>query len=306
MAENFPHPIPNGWFALMADDELEVGQVARVEALGREFVVYRTASGDASIVAAFCPHLGAHLGFGGRVEGEAIVCPFHGWRFGRDGACVEIPYARKVPPKARLKRFESVSVNGWIFVWHHAEGAPPSYRIPVVPGLDDPGWAPPVRFEWTIGAQFQELFENVCDPAHFRFVHGTETIPESEVRFEGAAVHSLDPARMTTSKGAVQGMIDAHTIGPGFGYVRYDIVTDMLQITSSLPLDEKRTIVRHEYHVRDGDRVGPALIREIRSQMDQDIPIWNHKTYHAQPILCDGDGPIAQGRKWMRQFYCGG
>ena len=36
---------------------------------------------------------------------------------------------------------------------------------------------------------------------------------------------------------------------------------------------------------------------------EQDIPIWNHKTYVEDPILCDGDGPIAKYRKWFSQFY---
>ena len=35
----------------------------------------------------------------------------------------------------------------------------------------------------------------------------------------------------------------------------------------------------------------------------QDIPIWNNKCYVPDPILCDGDGPIAKYRKWFSQFY---
>ena len=37
--------------------------------------------------------------------------------------------------------------------------------------------------------------------------------------------------------------------------------------------------------------------------MEQDIPIWNNKIYQPAPRLCDGDGPIAEFRKWFRQFY---
>ena len=46
---------------------------------------------------AYCPHLGAHLGFGGKVEGDCIKCPFHEWKFqGEDGKVAEVPYAQKV------------------------------------------------------------------------------------------------------------------------------------------------------------------------------------------------------------------
>jgi hypothetical protein len=42
---------------------------------------------------------------------------------------------------------------------------------------------------------------------------------------------------------------------------------------------------------------------EISNQVVNDIPIWNHKIYKESPILCDGDGPIHQYRKWFSQFY---
>jgi hypothetical protein len=40
-------------------------------------------------------------------------------------------------------------------------------------------------------------------------------------------------------------------------------------------------------------------------QVGQDIPIWEHKIYLENPVLCDGDGPIAKYRKWFQQFYAG-
>ena len=49
--------------------------------------------------------------------------------------------------------------------------------------------------------------------------------------------------------------------------------------------------------------VGKALIADIEKQMREDTPIWENKVYHERPLLCDGDGPIAQYRRWARQFY---
>ena len=49
--------------------------------------------GVVGVLDAFCPHLGAHLGMGGTVEGNALRCPFHGWEFATSGACTAIPYA---------------------------------------------------------------------------------------------------------------------------------------------------------------------------------------------------------------------
>jgi hypothetical protein len=49
--------------------------------------------------------------------------------------------------------------------------------------------------------------------------------------------------------------------------------------------------------------VGRAFIGEVSRQLEQDIPIWEHKVYWDHPVLCDGDGPIGLFRKWSRQFY---
>lgn len=63
---------------------------------GEELVAFRTEDGVANVTDAYCPHLGAHLGIMGRVVGDCIECPFHGWRFkGKDGSCSHVPYAAK-------------------------------------------------------------------------------------------------------------------------------------------------------------------------------------------------------------------
>jgi hypothetical protein len=41
----------------------------------------------------------------------------------------------------------------------------------------------------------------------------------------------------------------------------------------------------------------------VTEQVQQDLPIWENKVYREDPILCDGDGPIAKHRKWFQQFY---
>ena len=46
------------------------------------------------MVETYCPHLGADLSAGGKVVGDCIECPFHGWKFdGKSGQLVDIPYS---------------------------------------------------------------------------------------------------------------------------------------------------------------------------------------------------------------------
>jgi phenylpropionate dioxygenase-like ring-hydroxylating dioxygenase large terminal subunit len=309
LAFDFPHPIPNGWFHLAYADELAPGAVATVRAFGQELLLARGTSGALTVCDPFCPHLGAHLGHGGRVEGDEIVCPFHGWRFGAGGACTGVPYAKRIPPKAALAAWPHVERNGAVYVWRHAEGKPPFYEIPELPVVHEPGWQGPKRLSWTIRAQFQEVLENVFDPAHFRYVHGTATVPAAQHRFDGVHFHAVNEAKMRTPRGEIDGRIEGTTIGPGFGFVRYRMGGEMLHTTCSTPLDAHHVVSNFAIWVKgDGPAalergIGAAMIAELERQMAQDIPIWENKRHLARPLLCDGDGPILRAREWMQQFY---
>ena len=78
---------------------------------------------------------GAHLGHGGTVKGNDIVCPFHDWRWTGEGVCKEIPYARKIPAAARMSAYEVRDLNGFIFVWVHAENLRPTWEIQPIPEI---------------------------------------------------------------------------------------------------------------------------------------------------------------------------
>ena len=63
---------------------------------GLNLAIFRDEKGEAHVLDAYCPHLGAHIGVGGRVVGDCLQCPFHGWEFrGSDGKVTKIPYADK-------------------------------------------------------------------------------------------------------------------------------------------------------------------------------------------------------------------
>ncbi|GFS98735.1 3-ketosteroid-9-alpha-hydroxylase oxygenase subunit [Nephila pilipes] len=91
-----PPVYPNGWIPLIESKEVGQGQAVSVTALGQRFCVFRGEGGQAYVLDAYCPHLGADMSAGGKVAGECIECPFHGWQFsGRDGTCQNIPYSCK-------------------------------------------------------------------------------------------------------------------------------------------------------------------------------------------------------------------
>lgn len=120
--------------------------------------------GVVHVLDAFCPHLGANLGHEGKVDGNSIECPFHGWQFDPNGVCNKIPYASKIPNTAKTGVWsvqgrhgtldtqpgcraaahsvcespvplllccrECCEVNGSVFLWYDVDRRKPSWSIP--------------------------------------------------------------------------------------------------------------------------------------------------------------------------------
>jgi phthalate 4,5-dioxygenase len=79
------------WIPVVLTSELEPGgRVKRVQLLGERLIAYRTPGGTPGLIGEFCPHRGASLYFG-RVEATGMRCVYHGWQYGLDGQCLEMP-----------------------------------------------------------------------------------------------------------------------------------------------------------------------------------------------------------------------
>ena len=309
MAERYPFSAyPNGWFRVEHSERLAEGEVKPLFFSGRDLVVFRAEDGAAHVLDAHCAHLGAHLGHGGRVEGKALVCPFHAWRWDGAGRCVDIPYAKKIPAKARMRAWPVCEKNGFVFVWHHRDGKPPSFELPDLPQYGSDEWTPYEKRFWKVRARWLDMNENAVDQVHFKYVHGAHTIPETDVEIDGHILRCVSRMKLGTPQGEVDGGIDTTDYGPGLQTVDLSGISPALMVNTVTPIDEDHSDVCFSYTIKivDGETaargVGAALIRDLEKQMNQDIPIWENKKYFAKPMLCDGDGRIGVYRKWFRQF----
>ena len=303
----FP-PYANGWFRALHSNELACGEVKALHRLGREWVAFRGDDGVARIFPAHCPHLGAHLGVGGTVEGNAIRCPFHGWLWGGDGRCREVPYAKRIPAKAQIQPCGVVERNGVIFVHHDAEGRAPRYEVPSFPECDSPEWTPLVTRNWTVASRWLDMNENAVDRAHFHFVHGTPHIPEAVLEVEGHVFRVRNAVKMNTPRGVIEGELTTTDYGPALQTVHISGAVDTFMLNTATPIDAETTDVCFSYSVRitpgrDHQRVGAARIRDLEHQFEQDRVIWENKAYWERPLLCDGDDNFAAYRRWMKQFF---
>jgi phenylpropionate dioxygenase-like ring-hydroxylating dioxygenase large terminal subunit len=311
----YPFPVPFGWFQVAWADELGPGDVMPRYYFGRHLVLWRDAEGGYHLQDAFCPHLGAHLGHGGEVKGRDIVCPFHGWEFDANGRNTCIPYSERTNAKAHVRTFPTIERNGLVMVWYHPdEAVEPMWEVPELPEFNgDPEFSEPVQRRYTIHAAWQELAENGADPAHFRYVHNTEVVPEvDEYVIDGPHALMRSSQKFPTPRGVVEGRIDVDNWGPGFAYTWFRGIVDTLLMGCNTPIDEDSCELHFTFTVRkigdDGttSTVGQAFVDEVHKQVIEDGPIWENKAHLVRPALADTDGPFMKFRKWAAQFYAEG
>ncbi len=313
LVETFRFPgIPLGWYTVATSEEVRAGQVVPVKYFGEELILYRTESGEARVTDAYCPHLGAHLG-AGKVEGENLRCAFHGFQFGGDGRCVRTGYGKAVPRKAILGTWPVREHNGYIFAWYHPEGKQPSWEVPVLPGPAE-GWSSFRTRTLNLKSHPQETSENSVDIGHFVEVHGFGGAwVEGDLHVEGhllTGAYGID-YRIRGKLGLVMKFnIEVH--GLGYSLVRVEMPrfnASVHALVMSSPVDEENIVLRTSVSMK---RWGPLpvthLVRELASmgldrEVRQDAPIWEAKRYLDKPILAEGDGPIAEYRRYCKQFY---
>jgi phenylpropionate dioxygenase-like ring-hydroxylating dioxygenase large terminal subunit len=307
----YPFPIPFGWFCIGYPEEFAVGEPKALYYFGRHLVGWRDTAGEVHVHDAFCPHLGAHLGHGGTVEGCELVCPFHGWRYDAEGNNTEIPYSDRVNRKAKLRTYPTVERNSVVLAWYHPEDAEPMWEMPEVPECNDhPDWSMVIRTSYVVDAALQEMAENSVDSAHFRFVHNTATVPEIEeytIGFPEAVMRSSQ--KFPTPRGVMEGHIDTRAHGPGVSLVSFTGIVDTLNYACTTPIEADKCIIRFDFRFKTmGDEdttrnVGRAFVAEVDKQLREDKPIWEHKAHLMRPALADNDGPFMKFRKWAAQFY---
>jgi nitrite reductase/ring-hydroxylating ferredoxin subunit len=323
-SRTLPGPGPSGWYVVAVSSEVAPGAHVTRPFHGGEVVVFRTESGRVVVSRPFCPHLGAHLGRTGRVEGETVRCAFHGFRFGPDGQCVAAYPGGRAPPTCRLSTFPARDKNGLVVAFYDPSGAAPTWEVP---DLDGAGYRPTLFRSWNIAGHPQETSENSVDVGHFAFVHGYESVAALEpVVTEGPLLRGKYTMRRRRAGLSRAITIDISLQVWGLGYSVVDVHVRDFDLRArhfvlSTPAQEGRIDLRIGLALRRVARraihplaalaprrileplIERAVLAGYAADVEQDFKIWEHKTYLPRPSLAEGDGPVGLYRKWASQFY---
>ncbi|GBG83872.1 hypothetical protein CBR_g37742 [Chara braunii] len=172
-----------------------------------------------------CPHRLAPLSEGRIDEEGRLQCSYHGWSFGGDGGCKNIPQDRperqgSTSPRACATAVPTGVVNGVLFLWpdESAEGVELASKtpLPVDPAVHMPGLLRRERYVREVPYGYEILVENLFDPSHLSFAHHAQGT--MMYRQKGAP---LDLEASSKGREGFVGQGWDTTLRPGMFYVEF-------------------------------------------------------------------------------------
>ncbi|MDP2005329.1 MAG: Rieske 2Fe-2S domain-containing protein [Rubrivivax sp.] len=314
---------PTGWFHIAWSGEIPAGKAVPLKYFGKDLVAFRSEAGELAVLDAHCHHLGAHLGYGGKVQGDAVVCPYHGWQWNTQGQNTLIPYQDNVIRKP-LRKWSIVERWGMVFMWHDPAGGPPREgwelpdiftdfpEIPAVSAADFyPCWPDAVVDKPGEAVHPQMVQENLCDSTHFRHTHGAPLDPELLwFRVEGTRIRAAMGFKSPKTREIA---LRTYALNPsvGLSFFVFEGRFPYRLVLSATPVDEDTSHFRVSYFF-PRDPASPDVMpehmatyaRNTEELYEEDARMWRHMKFKHRPIYAKQDiaGYTAM-RKWSEQFY---
>jgi phenylpropionate dioxygenase-like ring-hydroxylating dioxygenase large terminal subunit len=164
--------IRNQWYAVLDAKEIKPGKLTGVRRMGEQLVFWRTAEGEIVCMRDLCPHRGVALSTG-KLIGNHLQCPFHGFEFEASGQCVLIPANGRngpIPKAMRVATYLAREKHGFIWIWWGEQRGelPP---ILFFDSIDESFSYSTIRDHWK--THYSRAIENQLDVLHLPFIHRT-------------------------------------------------------------------------------------------------------------------------------------
>jgi len=323
-AGTLPDRYARGWHCLGPVKGYLDGEPHAVEAFGTKLVVFADSHGNLNVLDAYCRHMGGDL-TQGTIKGDEVACPFHDWRWGGDGKCKLVPYAKRTPRLARTRAWHTDVRSGLLFVWHDVEGNPPTPELRI-PDIGE--WASDEWTDWRwntelIPSNCRDIIDNVTDMAHFFYIHfGFPTYFKNVFEGHIASQYLRTVGRPDVDLGGSaytgEQVLDSEAsyFGPSFminwlhnnygGYKAESILINChYPVTQDSFMLQWGVIVQKPQDMDDEmtDKLAEAFTAGVSKGFLQDVEIWRNKARIENPLLVEEDGAVYQLRRWYQQFY---
>jgi phenylpropionate dioxygenase-like ring-hydroxylating dioxygenase large terminal subunit len=159
--------VRNQWYVAAYGHEIGRELFGRT-ILDEPIVFYRSESGEVVALADRCVHRRFPLSES-RLDGDTIVCGYHGFTYDSAGTCVFVPGQKRIPRTARVRAYDVVEQDTFVWVWI-GDGDPVG-TPPRAPWLADPAYTTVCGME-PLAARYELLVDNLLDLSHETYLHG--------------------------------------------------------------------------------------------------------------------------------------
>lgn len=177
----------NAWYAAAYDVELKRALLPRT-ICNKQIVLYRKENGQAVALADACWHRLVPLSLG-RLEGDNVVCGYHGLEFDDTGRCVYMPSQDTINPSACVKSYPIAEKHRFIWIWPGDPARADPALIPDLHWNNDPDWTSDGKLI-EVACDYRLVVDNLMDLTHETFVHGSSIGNRAVAEAPFEATHS--------------------------------------------------------------------------------------------------------------------
>ncbi len=182
----------NQWYVAAYGTEVSRRLLGRT-ICGEAIVFYRSAKGEPVALADRCVHRQYRLS-ASALDGDNLVCGYHGFTYDTNGTCVKVPGQHRIPRTARVKTYPVVEQDAFIWVWIGDDAIANPQTVPRAPWLASDEWTTVCGLE-PLAARYGLLIDNLLDLSHETYLHGgyigTPEVAETPITTEVDEDHSI-------------------------------------------------------------------------------------------------------------------
>jgi nitrite reductase/ring-hydroxylating ferredoxin subunit len=292
VAEDRTGWLPNRWYGILFSGDLG-SKPKKVKRFGLELVLFRDSKGNANCLVDVCPHRGVALS-AGKIVGDNLVCPYHGFQFDGRGACNKIPCnppKKQIPSVMRAGHFTVREMHGVVWLWWG--DVIDAAELPALPWFHDievkPQFSSQVSFDWS--SSFKKTVEAMFDHHHAPILHGSgrgslgrqTEAHEFQVHVEGEVLRLTGRLQEPTSDGAFNPKgydLEAKVMLPGLSYIAIGRYIRILAV--DCPIDEAST---HRLIIYLNRFLEVPILGKIAMFLFRVVDVWKLQRSEDEPVV---------------------
>jgi phenylpropionate dioxygenase-like ring-hydroxylating dioxygenase large terminal subunit len=287
---------PSGWYYMADSKTIKKGKIKPFKYFDMDLALGRTSTGKIQLFKAHCPHLGAHIGLGGKFDGEQVVCPFHGWKHTLDKMCDKGLKISSLPVQENW---------GKIFMWYSNDHRAPDYDVVPLNQLSKGHFTLQTN-TLIVKAPLIEIAENMPDLEHYLNIHNMKETLLSKINIKENTFEfnfKIDTAATLTKD--LKSECQNTFYGPGLLWINITHTFNMKSLIFCTPIDEKtsflkqQTIIPLKFNPFKFLTLYLPLCFFYKREIKKDVRIWENKIQGGSNYQLLQDSSIYKLRKWF-------